>query len=189
MRRSLGTTAGQRWGSWEPPIFRAFSGTWIRGSAPRKPFSSVSCKGIPVKGQHWLSQNCPNRGRLHSTPGCQLSYLRYPGRQLCPSPQECQDWKAPLWWEPGAPQGYESAQGLACPGLRPTRPLQRGPGLRERAEAVSWEGHTPQWPAFPGALSSSSETLPLPPVLNQRRPSGEEGRRESSSKTFLHPKN
>lgn len=142
------------------PDVQGFQQNLDRGSAPRKPFSSVSCKGIPVKGQHWLSQNCPNRGRLHSTPGCQLSYLRYPGRQLCPSPQECQDWKAPLWWEPGAPQGDESAQGLACLGLRPTRPLQRGPGLRERAEAVSWECHTPQWPAFLGALSSSSETLP-----------------------------
>ena len=46
-------------------MFRAFSVTWTRGSARRKPFSSVSCKGIPIKGQHWLSQNCPNQGRPH----------------------------------------------------------------------------------------------------------------------------
>lgn len=160
---ALGNTAGQRWGSREPPMFRAFSVSWIRGSAPRKPFLSVSCKGIPAKGQHWLPQNCPNWGRPHSTPGRQLSYLRCPGCQLCPAPQACQAGKAPLWWEPGAPRGSESAQGLARPSLRPTGQPQRGLGLRERAEAISWECHTPQWPAFP-VLS------PPPPRLSQRGP-------------------
>lgn len=62
MRGALGTTAGQRWGSREPPTFRVFSVSWIRGSAPRKPFRSVSCKGIPAKGQHWLSLELPQPG-------------------------------------------------------------------------------------------------------------------------------
>ena len=179
MRGALGTTAGQRWGSREPPTFRVFSVSWIRGSAPRKPFRSVSCKGIPAKGQHWLPENCPNRGRPHSTPGRQLSYLRCPGCQLCPSPQACQAGKAPLWWEPGAPRGSESAQGLAGPSLRPTGQPQRGLGLTEGQRPFLGMPHPPVAGLPRGSLlllrDSPRGGRPVPPVLNQERPSGRAG--------------
>lgn len=149
------------------------------GQLPGSPFGPLAVREFLQRVSIGSPQNCPNRGRPHSTPGRQLSYLRCPGCQLCPSPQACQAGKAPLWWEPGAPRGSESAQGLAGPSLRPTGQPQRGLGLTEGQRPFLGMPHPPVAGLPRGSLlllrDSPRGGRPVPPVLNQERPSGRAG--------------
>lgn len=157
----------------EAPDIRGFQPDGIMGSIPSKPLSSVG----PVESLFRVSQ-----GRPHSTPGsgvqdisCVLELPLHRGTKF--QRPSC-----------GGSLAHLRVRGLlsAWPATA-SHPLGHKssadrPGPRKsRAEAISWECHPPQWPAF---LTASLLLLRLPerpPVTSCPQPKDPQGRKWESS--------